>query len=194
MALFGFVRGLTVGMDDSQLATAISQGDPEAQAEFYRRFRDRVDRKVRATLSGGADCQDLTAEILEGAIAAFRSGRFRGECRIATFVHAVAKNKIAEFLRRRRTDEVELTEEIPSAGPSPDEEVARGEAAGAIRSAIAQLHPKYRNVLYLYYFRGLSVAEIADRLGLPARRVSERKDYALKVIRKKFGTALNRFR
>jgi RNA polymerase sigma-70 factor (ECF subfamily) len=187
-------RGLTVDVDDAQLATAIAQGDPEAEAEFYRRFRDRVDRKVKATLSEGPDCEDLTAEILEGAIETIRSGRFRGECRIATFVHAVARNKIAEFLRRRRTDDLELTEEIPSAEPSPDEVVARGETVRAIRAAVGRLDSKYRIVLYLHYFRGLSIGEIAETLGLPPRRISERKDYALKVIRKRFGAFLIRFR
>jgi RNA polymerase sigma-70 factor (ECF subfamily) len=183
-----------MGLDDAQLRTAIAAGDKDAEAELFLRYRDRIRRKVEAALSSRPDCQDLTNEILEGALATIRSGRFRGDCRLATFIHAVARNKIAEYLRRRRPEAVELTDEIPSAVPSPEEVTSRGETGEAIRAALARLKPKYRRVLYLYYFKGLRVAEIAEQLGVPPRRVSEWKDYALKQIRARFGASLIRFR
>ena len=176
------------------LAAAISAGDLEAEAELCRCFQSRIRRKVEAALPGAPDCEDLTNEILQGAIDTLRKGTFRGDCQLSTFMHAVARNKIAEYLRRRRPETRRLAEEIPDPGASPEDAALREEVGQAIRDALNRLRPKYRQVLYLYYYRGLTVGQIAEQLGIPARRVSERKDYALKVIRARFGSSLERFR
>jgi RNA polymerase sigma-70 factor (ECF subfamily) len=187
-------EGASVPGEEPDLAAAISAGDLEAEAELCRRFQARIRRKVEAALPGNPDCEDLTSEILQGAIATLRKGAFRGDCRLSTFLHAVARNKIAEYLRRRRPETRRLTEEIPDSCASPEDDALREEVGRAVRDALTRLKPKYRDVLYLYYYRGLTVAQIAKQLGIPARRVSERKDYALKVIRSRFGTSLERFR
>ncbi len=181
-------------LDDTELSSAVAAGDPKGEEELIRRFRSRIQRKVEAALSDRSEVEDLSSEILQAVILSLRRGSFRGECALGTFVHAVAKNKIAEHLRRRRRVTTELKDDIPDPGPLPDDGVAREEAAMAVRRALTQLKPKYREVLYLYYYRGLSVGEIAERLGAPARRISEWKDYALKVLRAKFGPSLNRIR
>jgi RNA polymerase sigma-70 factor (ECF subfamily) len=180
--------------EEPDLAAAIRAGDLEAEAELYRRYQSRIRRKVEAALAHHPDCEDLTSEILQGAIATLRKGSFRGECQLSTFLHAVARNKIAEHLRRRRPETGRLTEEIPDSRTSPEDAAEREEVGRAVRGALARLKPKYRDVLYLYYYRGLTVAQIAEVLGIPARRVSERKDYALKIIRSRYGSSLDRLR
>jgi len=180
--------------NDAQLVAAVGGGSTQAEAEVCVRYRARIRRKVDASLRGSPDAEDLTSEILQATIESLRRGSFRGECQLGTFVHAVSRNKIAEYIRRRRPESVELTEDVPDHRISPEEEVIRGEIADAVRKAVGELKPKYRNVLYLYYFRGLSIAEIAARLGAPGRRVSEWKDYGLKMIRSKAGPSLLRFR
>ena len=181
-------------LEDSQLSSAIAGGSSRAEEELYLRFQPRIRRKVEATLSGRPESEDLVSEILQATIMSLREGRFRGECAISTFVHAIAKNKIAEFLRRRRPETRELTDEIVDGRPAPDEAIARDEIGGAIREVLTRLKPKYRQVLYLYYYKGLSVGEIATTLAVPPRRISEWKEYGLKVMRTRFGSSLIRFR
>jgi RNA polymerase sigma-70 factor (ECF subfamily) len=127
-------------------------------------------------------------------IASLRRGSFRGDCQLGTFIHAVARNKTAEHLRRARPETAELDESIPDRTPFPDDAVIQEEMSRAIREALDALKPKYRSVLYLYYFRGMTVGEIGAALRLPARRVSERKEYGLKVMRARFGRSLLHFR
>ncbi len=183
-------RTIPVALSDADLITAIAQGDRRGEEAFCLRFRDRIRRKVEYTLAGRPDCEDLASEILQAAFLSVRAGRFRGESALSTFVYAVSKNKIAEYLRRRRPETTEVSEDLPAAGPSPDARVARRETTAAVREALSGLAPKYRQVLYLYYYKGLAVAEIAVRLEAPPRRVSEWKDYGLKVLRAKCGKAL----
>jgi len=50
------------------------------------------------------------------------------------------------------------------------------------------LKPKYRDVLYFYYYQELSREEVAARLGISPRKVSELVNYALKLLRKEMKT------
>jgi RNA polymerase sigma factor (sigma-70 family) len=180
--------------EESALGPAIAAGNAEAEEALVVRFRPRVRRMVEAALRRGPDRDDLACEILEAVVASLRRGSFRGDCQLGTFIHAVARNKIAEYIRRARPETTELDEGIPDRAPFPDDAVIQEEMGRAIREALEDLKPKYRVVLYLYYFRGMTVGEIGAALGLPPRRVSERKDYGLKVMRARFGRSLLPFR
>jgi RNA polymerase sigma-70 factor (ECF subfamily) len=50
--------------------------------------------------------------------------------------------------------------------------------------SIEKLKPKYKEILYLYYYKELSRAEVADKLGISPRRVSERVNYAQKLLKR----------
>jgi RNA polymerase sigma-70 factor (ECF subfamily) len=52
-----------------------------------------------------------------------------------------------------------------------------------LREALARLTPEHREVLALVQLAGLSVAEAAQRLGVPAGTVKSRTYYALKALR-----------
>ena len=68
--------------------------------------------------------------------------------------------------------------------PDPQELAELGEKAERLARAIDKLKPRFKEVLYLYYFQELSREEVARRLGLTPRRVSERVNYAHKLLRK----------
>ncbi|MFH1144898.1 MAG: sigma-70 family RNA polymerase sigma factor [Candidatus Eisenbacteria bacterium] len=187
-------RSDAAAWSDAQILAGIAAGDTAAEERFCLHFAPRIRAKVYATLRGRPDRDDLASEILQAALTALRDGRFRGECALPTFVHAIARNKIAEHIRRRRPETVELSEDIPAPTVSPMDEISRQQAARALRDAVGRLKPKYRQVLYLYYYRGLTIAQVAERLGVSGRRVSEWKDYGLKVLRAKCGESLREYR
>ncbi len=190
------VGSVTVDWTDEELGAAVGAGNVLAETELYLRFRPRIRRKVDQVLHASSDVEDLTSIVLESTLTALRRGTFRGECRLATFVHAVARHKIGEYLRRRRPEPAELTDELGLAdpGPSPDAGLWKEKMAGAVRLAVSELKPKYREVLRLYFFEGLAVREIAVRLEVPPRQVTEWKDYALRLIRTRYGPRLGEYR
>ncbi len=180
--------------DETALIAAIAAGDRTAEEEVFLRFAPRVRGLVESSLRHGPDCEDLTCVILEDVIAGLRRGSFRGESRIGTYVYAVARNKIAEHLRRRRPAATGIPANLPDRSPTPDVEVVREELDAAIRSALQELPPKNRTVLYLYYYRGMTIGRIASSLDVPPRRVSEWKDYGLGVLRSRYGRILAKHR
>jgi RNA polymerase sigma-70 factor (ECF subfamily) len=180
--------------DESTLSTAIQAGSAQAEEALVRRFQPRVRCLVETALRHGPDCEDLTCIILEEVIAGLRRGAFRGECRLGTYIYAVSRNRIAGHFRRRRPETAPLLRDLPDRGAPPDEQAVQAELDRALRQALSSLAPKYRTVLYLYFYRGMSIAEIAQALQVPSRRVSDWKDYGLGVLRSRHGRALDRFR
>lgn len=55
-----------------------------------------------------------------------------------------------------------------------------------VLGALDRLSPEHRDVLTELYYRQRSVAETADRLGIPAGTVKSRSHYALKALREVF--------
>lgn len=76
----------------------------------------------------------------------------------------------------------ELSMDIPGMGirsitdpdaPSPAETTEESDSASAIRVALLRLSPNQSAVLQGYYFRGLTLQEVADDLGLSVVRVHQ---------------------
>ena len=55
--------------------------------------------------------------------------------------------------------------------------------AWLVGDALSLLTPEHRDVLVACYYRGLSVAEAAERLGVPPGTVKSRTHYALRALR-----------
>jgi len=55
--------------------------------------------------------------------------------------------------------------------------------ARAMRQAMAQLSPDHRAVLAQVYYRGMSIVDAADTLGIPAGTVTSRSYHALRALR-----------
>ena len=74
----------------------------------------------------------------------------------------------------------EILESVP---PSVPDDVDRSVTAMDVREAVMRLSPDHRAVLVQVYFRGLSVTEASEMLGIPPGTVKSRTYYALRVLR-----------
>jgi RNA polymerase sigma-70 factor (ECF subfamily) len=98
--------------------------------------------------------------------------------RFSTWLFRIGINLAISFRRRLKVEQRTLAEarECPDVGfdraPQPVEDLARKEEIAALRSAIGRLPERYRNVVRLRYFEGLSCAVIARRLRTTANVVS----------------------
>lgn len=164
------------------------QYSPQELEEIVRHYRPVIGFSVKKALGPAyPDWEDVVQDVLTQVIAKLQKGEFRGDCSIGTFIYTITKRRIVDCIRQKSRVMVEMTEvEATTAGP--EEDVARKERARIIADALLKLKPKFREVLYLYYYKELSREEIAARLSLSVRQVSERLYYAQKV----FGKVLRR--
>lgn len=151
--------------------------------ELVRKYRPVVSFRVRKALGGATpDWEDVADEIITQVIEKVRNGEFRGDSSIGTFIYTITSRRIVDHIREKTKVLRHAPEPTPF--PDPGEAVEAQERAARIAEAVKGLKPKFREVLYLYYYKELPREEVAKRLGIPPRRVSERVNYALKLIKK----------
>jgi RNA polymerase sigma-70 factor, ECF subfamily len=151
--------------------------------ELVLKYRPVVSFRVRKALGGATpDWEDVADEVITQVIEKVQKGEFRGESSIGTFIYTVTSRRIVDFIREK-TKVLRHAPE-PSGFPDPHEAVESQERAVRIAEIVKGLKPKFREVLYLYYYKDLPREDVARELGIPPRRVSERVNYALKLIKK----------
>ena len=151
--------------------------------EMLLRFRPVVGFKVKKALGGGnPDWEDVVDEIMMQAIEKIKTGEFRGESSVGTFIYTITSRRIIDYIRLK-TRILKEAPEVPAL-PDPHDQVERNERAERLAEAIKQLQTRFRDVLYLYYYKDFSREEVARELGISPARVSERVNYARKLLRK----------
>ena len=88
--------------------------------------------------------------------------------------------------------ESEQLESYAGADWSTDEQILKDSDSEAIRQAIAELDPKYRQAMLMRYYDDFSFKEIAQSLNLPMGTVSRRIQIAHHLLASKLGAKLGR--
>ena len=154
--------------------------------QLVARYRPVIGFKVKKALgAGNVEWEDIVNEILTQGIEKIKSGEFRGESSVGTFLYTITSRRIVDYIRQK----TRVLREAPEAHVpvDPQEQVEKDERAEFLADAIKKLRPKYREVLHLYYYRDLSREEVARALGITPARVSDRVNYAQKLLRKSLG-------
>jgi RNA polymerase sigma-70 factor (ECF subfamily) len=147
------------------------------------KYRPIVSFKVKKSLGTQTpDWEDVVNEIITQVIEKVKKGEFRGDSSIGTFIYTVTTRRIVDYIRQK----TKILKGIPEPAPLPDpcDNAESREKARVLADAIKQLKPKFKEVLNLYYYQELSREEVAQRLGISPRRVSERLNYAQRLLRK----------
>jgi len=151
--------------------------------EIIVKYRPILSFRIRKYLGHqNPDWEDVVNEIITNVIEKIKKGEFRGESSIGTFIYTISSRRIVDYIRRKSKTLKHIPE--PKTFPAPEQEFENKQRAKVLTDAIKKLKPKYRKVLYLYYYKGFSRNEVAEKLGISSRRVSERVDYAQKLLRK----------
>jgi len=168
------LAGAPEARGDALLARRIAEGDASAEEEFVRRFRPGLLAILRVRTRDAELAHDLSQDVLLSALESLRQGRLREGERLPGYVHAIARNHLANHGRRRarRPREVPLEEGHTVAAP---DDTRRRETRQILARALGELDPLDRTVLKLTLLEQLKPAEISARLGLSPEAVGMRK-------------------
>jgi RNA polymerase sigma-70 factor (ECF subfamily) len=136
---------------------------------------------LRLTGHDHARAEDVVQETL---LRAWRhQGRLdesRGSVR--SWLFTVARNIVIDDWRSRQAHPELSVAEVPESG-STDDGTDRLLLSWIVAEAVTTLSAEHRAVLLECYFRGASVAQAAQRLGIPEGTVKSRTHYALRALR-----------
>jgi len=165
---------------DAAVLDRIRKGDAEALVGLYRDNRAQVRALVLRNSGTEADADDILQEALVTLWERARTGRFRLEARLGTFLYATARNLWLRRLARSR-------KEVPGDGSDPADgdasplDVIIGEEESAIvRSALERLGEPCRKLLLLFYWEEESMESIAAALGMANADTVKSKKYQCK--------------
>ena len=151
--------------------------------ELYRASRDDVHAYALTLLRDSAAAEDVTALAFERAYRRRRTfDRRRGEERAWLF--GIARNAALDELRRRRRLATLVTdpEDSEAAGPNDGVEVALRRTA--VRTALAALPARDRELIALKFHAGLTNAELARVLGVSESNAGTMLHRTMEKLRK----------
>ncbi|HKT05455.1 MAG TPA: sigma-70 family RNA polymerase sigma factor [Rugosimonospora sp.] len=99
------------------------------------------------------------------------------------WLFTVARRIAIDHLRAQRARPPEVAVDWLEAFPDGDDGVHRALDANEVRAALADLPEAHRDTLVELYFLEHSIAETAQRLGVPQGTVKSRRHYALRALR-----------
>src|SRR3954452_7405790 len=136
---------------------------------------------VRLTGQDRARAEDVAQETLLRAWR-HRSSLDESQGSVRAWLFRVARNIVIDEWRTRRSQSEVTVADVPDGGGEPDR-TDQVLLSWVVADALTRLSAEHRAVLVECYYRGLSVAEAAERLGVPAGTVKSRTHYALRALR-----------
>lgn len=175
-------------LSDASLLTAARLGDPEAIAELYSRHRSAMTAVANRHAFHDYPAQDLVSEAFARMLRALANGRGPTDHAMAYLAVSI-RNLSARHGRRTSHRHApalasdELLHGVPDPRPGVEHGLLTEERGRQLRTALAALPPRWREVLLLTQVEGLGVADAAGRLGISPQACSALAYRARRALR-----------
>jgi RNA polymerase sigma-70 factor (ECF subfamily) len=150
--------------------------------ELYRSYMTLLARvQIGRRLQGKADSADLVQEAFLEATAHFDQFRGTSEAELAAWLRQILVSRLARLVRhycntqrrdvrleRQLANEMEQSSRslgLVAPGSTPSQRASRREQSVLLADALDRLPEMYREVLVLHHLQGLTLAEVARRMG-----------------------------
>lgn len=188
---------------DRDLVASAKLGDREAFRVLAERYYPKVYKMLLALTRDPDSALDITQETFARALRAIED--FEMTASFHTWLCRIAHNAAVDRIRRaRRRDSQVLEEDVrplprdeqpypvgPRAPANPAAEVETEETLRAVRAALDEIRPTYREILILREVEGLSYQEIAEvlqiRPGTVMSRLFAARMTLREVLQKRYG-------
>jgi RNA polymerase sigma-70 factor (ECF subfamily) len=164
-------------MSDVALVGRVLTGDEAAFEEFFDLYFPRLYRFALARLGGNEDAaEEIVQRVLIRALD--RLDTYKGEAALLTWLCTFCRREIGRWRDEEgRSREVSLFDERPGIraaldvlaavdSDDPESRLRRREVSNIVQLTLDHLPGRYGDVLEWKYIQGLSVDEIAARLGV----------------------------
>jgi RNA polymerase sigma factor (sigma-70 family) len=161
--------------NDLALVEKARNGSEQAFASLMNRYRDSIYFMLLKMVNNASDAEDLTIEAFGKAFRNLDS--FTPDFAFSTWLFKIATNNCIDFIRKKQgspapidqwQDDIDnLTVNIQSDLPDPEEALINDQKIAVLRGIVNQLKPRYRTLIELRYYKEYSYEEISSELNLP---------------------------
>jgi RNA polymerase sigma-70 factor (ECF subfamily) len=178
--------------EEQALVERFRRGDDSAFDGIVERHSAEVAALANRLLGWPGEVDDVVQDVFVAAFVSLK--KFRGECRLRTWLFTITVNECRSYrlrlrrrLRIRPLDDLEVTAKADEGAERP---AMDGETFARVRRAVQVLPRKYREVVVLRYLQGLEPDEIGELLGIRVNAVQVRLNRARARLKEHLGGLL----
>jgi len=171
------------GRDSALVKQILESGNRAAYSQLMDEYFEKVYSRMLKMTNQPGDAEDLTMEAFNKAFS--KLDQYTPDFAFSTWLYRIAKNNCIDHLRRNKKDNDTMVNqqeagvgiaahELANQLPSPEQLMITRQETRLLREVVDTLHPKYKDIIKLHYFKELSCEEIAHQLDLPEGTVKVR--------------------
>jgi RNA polymerase sigma-70 factor (ECF subfamily) len=152
------------GQHETGLIARSLDGDTQAYAELVDRYKNAIYHHCFAIVRREEVAEDMAQETFITAY--YKLRLYNKDYKFSTWLFKLATNKCLNWLKKASKElaaDDKLVAAIASHHPEPHQAAAYDE----LHAAVERLRPKYRAVISLHYWQGLSYEDIAIAVDAP---------------------------
>jgi RNA polymerase sigma factor (sigma-70 family) len=161
----------------------LETGNRTAYTQLMDEYFEKVYSRMLKMTGQPGDAEDLTMEAFNKAFS--KLDQYTPDFAFSTWLYRIAKNNCIDYIRRNKRDTDNMVNqleagvgivahELANQLPSPEQLMINRQEKKLLREIVETLHPKYKDIIKLHYFKELSCEEIAQQLDLPEGTVKVR--------------------
>lgn len=183
-------------MEEKELVKKAQAGDKTSIELLYRSTFTYIYKYVLSSVSNKEAAEDIASEIYVKAFTKLKL--FRGESSFKTWLHAVARNEIVAFYKKKAITKnfIDFDEDYIVDETQLDLEFDESEKNIVLREVedekkvariLDLLKPRYSEILRLRYLIGMTIKECAESLNITENNVKVLQNRAIKQAGKLLG-------
>ena len=176
-------------------------------SETVAREQSRLRNFIRRRVDDDNDADDILQDVFSELVEAYRL--MQPIEQVGAWLFRVARNRIIDRFRKRKTKPAALREEValaedgdlvmledllPSPDAGPDAAYARTVLIEELADALDELPEEQREVFIAHEIEGRSFKELAANTGLPVNTLLSRKHYAVIHLRERLRVIYDEFK
>lgn len=189
---------LPLTLDASLTMTAVHQ-DRQIQEAVHAQ-RARLLQFIRRRIPDPTEAEDVLQDVFAELVESYRM--LKPVEQAAAWLFRVARNKITDLYRRKKTSSLEdelvygaqsgdednsllLADILPAPDDSPENRLLRETLMEALSEALAELPAAQRQVFIWHELEDKTFREMEEETGVPLKTLISRKHYAVQHLRKR---------
>lgn len=183
--------------DVLSIHTTMAETQNQLLEQTMKKERRKLLDFIRKRIPADSDPEDIVQDVFYELTENLRMERIIGQ--VSAWMYRVARNKIADLFRRRRTVSLEgqfantedgeeglgINDLLPDAEAGPEAKFIRKAIMDELMLALDELPDEQRDAFWMNEVEGKSFREISEETGIPLNTLLSRKRYAVLHLRER---------
>lgn len=151
-----------------------------AKENIYRDYHSKVLGYIRSKINNLQDSEDLAADVFVKVYEKYDSFD-NTKASVSTWIFTITRNAVIDYFRTSK-DYDDVPETI-AADTSVEDEVCNNDMLDSLAKALRNLDERERDIIVMRYYEGVSLKDIADKMGISYAYVRVLQKKALQALR-----------